>query len=41
VRQDGVVSVSDPGGITVDVYWRAVLYLFVEKAEPLRLILFM
>ncbi len=24
-----------PGGAAVDLYWRAVLYLFAEKAEPL------
>ena len=33
VRPDADVSVSDPGGIAVDVYRRAVLYLSVEKAE--------
>lgn len=28
VRQDGAISVSDPGGTAFKLYWRAVLYLF-------------
>ncbi len=29
VRQDGAISVSDPGGAAFKLYWRAVLYLSV------------
>lgn len=32
---DGAVSIPDPGGAAVDLYRRAIFYLFVEKAEPL------
>ncbi|STT50524.1 Ferric hydroxamate ABC transporter [Klebsiella pneumoniae] len=35
VRTDDDVPVSDPGGATVDLYRRALLYLFAEKAESL------
>lgn len=28
VRQDGAISVSDPGGTAFKLYWRAVFYLF-------------
>ena len=33
VRQDGAVSVSDPGRTAFHLYWCAVLYLSAEKAE--------
>nr|VUD31117.1 Ferric hydroxamate ABC transporter [Raoultella sp. NCTC 9187] len=35
VRADDHVPISDPGRSAVDLYRRAVLYLFAEEAEPL------
>lgn len=32
---DGAVSVLDPGGAAVDLYWCAIFYLFAEKVELL------
>ncbi|PXM09537.1 hypothetical protein DMS97_14335 [Klebsiella variicola] len=38
MRADDYVPLPDPGGAVVDVYRRAVLYLFAEKAEPLTIL---
>ncbi|PXI45727.1 hypothetical protein DMR31_11030 [Klebsiella variicola] len=38
MRADDHVPLPDPGGAVVDLYRRAVLYLFAEKAEPLTIL---
>ncbi|OZM21875.1 hypothetical protein CEO49_01390 [Klebsiella variicola] len=38
MRANDDVPLPDPGGAVVDLYRRAVLYLFAEKAEPLTIL---
>ncbi|PZZ92134.1 hypothetical protein DMS93_13925 [Klebsiella variicola] len=38
MRANDHVPLPDPGGAVVDLYRRAVLYLFAEKAEPLTIL---